>query len=138
MKRILIVTLLPVSLVATIHAIANHTCNKALAENTNAMLSEIFPAKPKLKRLTEQTFNRFTKISPIEIKNTGGHELIKCDAINFPRGLYVQVALDQKTCVIKGTPENIQTRRESIVIASNKTGSSRAVIPITVNAVVLE
>ena len=82
-------------------------------------------------------FDQYARISKIRLKNIGGHRINKCYAFRFPEGLSVSVSADGETCVIGGVPTSPQALREAYVVASNQKGSSLAVVPVAVNAIVL-
>ena len=85
----------------------------------------------------ELVFTHYSRITNIRLQNLGGHQVIRCEAHRFPEGVSVSVARDGSTCEISGVPTIPQGRTNAYVVAVNKQGSSLAVVPISVNALVL-
>ncbi|MFK7795268.1 MAG: hypothetical protein AB8B89_07970 [Gammaproteobacteria bacterium] len=85
----------------------------------------------------ELIFTHYSPIPKIRIQNMGGHQVIKCESFRLPKGVLVSVSSDGRTCEIGGVPTTPQARTEAYVIATNSLGSSLAVVPISVNAIVL-
>ncbi len=85
----------------------------------------------------ELIFTHYSKISNIRLQNLGGDQIIRCEAYRFPEGVIVAVSADGRTCEIAGVPTIPQARIEAYVVATNLKGSSLAVVPISVNALVL-
>lgn len=84
----------------------------------------------------ELVINQYARISRIHLHNRGGDQVIRCQAFRFPQGLSVSVSSDGKTCLVSGVPMIPQATKNAYVVATNKRGSSLAVVPIAVNAIV--
>ncbi len=70
------------------------------------------------------------EISPIVFKNTGG--AVSDCSINPALPLGLQLSVENKTCVLSGTPLQLSARALYIITASNSDGSGTASIEIAV------
>ncbi|MDW3095405.1 MAG: hypothetical protein R8G33_07030 [Gammaproteobacteria bacterium] len=91
----------------------------------------------KLNDSDELVFTNYLRIDKVRLVNIGGNQIIQCDSYRFPEGITVMVSADGHTCEILGVPTTPQARTNGYVIARNKKGSSLAIVPISVNALVL-
>ena len=91
----------------------------------------------KLSDSEELVFTHYLRIKKVRLANTGGSHIIQCEAYRLPSGISVMVSADGHTCEIVGVPTIPQERTQGYVIARNNRGSSLAVVPISVNALVL-
>jgi hypothetical protein len=85
----------------------------------------------------ELIFTHYSHIANIRLQNLGGDQIITCEVYRFPEGVIVAVSADGRACEIAGVPTIPQARIEAYVVANNLRGSSLAVVPISVNALVL-
>ena len=93
--------------------------------------------RPKLVNSEELIFTKYLRTAVTRLHNNGGGEIIRCDAFNFPTGLSVKISSDASTCEIAGIPSKTQVLIQGFVVASNHKGRSLAIVPISVNALVL-
>ena len=61
-----------------------------------------------------------------------------CDGFNLPAGLRVRLTRDGHSCRILGVPMQAQASTPAYIVAANQSGRSLAVVPIAVNALVLQ
>ncbi len=93
--------------------------------------------RPKLVNASEIVLTKYKRMQSLQLDNQGGFELTYCDGFYFPSGLKVSLTLDGRSCEISGTPTQAQASTFAYVIAGNRSGRSLALVPISVNALVL-
>lgn len=100
--------------------------------------SRIYQSRPQLVDEDPLAFTKYDKIGKMRLKNQGGKRLHYCDGFDFPSGLVVKMTRDGQSCEISGVPMQAQGVTNAYIIAANQSGRSLAVVPIMVNAVVLQ
>lgn len=111
---------------------ATNTAGESLASFT----STVIPAVPELEAPTAPlTYTINAPITALTIANTGGGQLINCEADTLPAGLSIDVTEDD-TCIIRGTPTALQSSTMHTVTAENSTGSSSVNLDITIEDIV--
>ncbi len=117
---------------ATTHTI---TATNPSGTSSATISITVNPAKllpPKLTNTDPQNYMINEAISTLSFVNTGGGSLTNCSADTLPAGLQVTVSADSTTCEISGTPTSQQSETIHTVTATNNSGSSDAIISITV------
>ena len=87
---------------------------------------------PLLTDAVAQTYTKDVAITPLSFTNNGGGELISCTVDNLPVGLVIGININATSCIINGTPTEIQATSLHTVTATNTTGSDTATVSIEV------
>ncbi len=90
-------------------------------------------ALPSLEGASAQTYTVGAAITTLSFANSGGGELINCEADLLPTGLNIAVSSDSSTCEITGTPTAVQAATTHTITATNAVGSDTATISVTVD-----
>jgi len=78
---------------------------------------------PSLEKEVDQVFEQGRPITVLKFTNTGGGELIACQAEGLPNGLDIAISEDKSTCEISGTPTDSGSDLSVMVSAENASGS---------------
>lgn len=108
-------------------------CQIWVAEQHSEVLS-----RPKLIDVEAIVITKYKRMQTIHLENHGGDELSYCDGFNFPEGLVVSLTIDGRSCKIAGAASQAQARSLAYVVAGNPSGRSLAIVPVSVNALVLQ
>ena len=87
---------------------------------------------PDLVAPAAQAFEVDSAITSFTLTNTGGGQLSSCTAATFPAGLSVALSGNRSSCVVSGTPTQIQSATTHNITATNATGSSTVGVEISV------
>lgn len=109
----------------------------SLANSTGTVTITVAEAPPILEAPTAPlVYTINTPITPLTLNNTGGGSLTDCRASSLPRGLTISFAANDASCVISGTPTEIQASAAYTITAQGVAGSSSVDLDITVQDIV--
>jgi|GEM_PF-4669361 len=94
--------------------------------------------EPKLLNVDDVILTKYSAIKALRLENQGGKQLLYCDGFSLPKGLQVAVTKDGHSCTIYGVPIQAQALTNAYIVTANQQGRSLAIVPILVNALVLQ
>ena len=129
-----------VALITTSRAFEDHAATFVREQCTSFMQSHTLPHlnAPKFSHMSDLVLTKYKRMPELELTNQGGHHLIHCDGFNLPAGLHVRLTRDGHSCRIFGVPMQAQASTHAYIVAANQRGRALAVVPIAVNALVLQ
>ena len=90
---------------------------------------------PLLLNAIAQTYIRDTAITALNFENNGGGSLTSCTADSLPTGLSVAINANTSSCIITGTPAEVQLPTIHTITAANATGSNTATVSIEIEEI---
>ena len=89
--------------------------------------------QPSLVNISLQNLPIDSEIDALVFTNNGGAELTSCTADSLPIGLSVDVSSNANSCIVSGTPTELQDETIHTITTTNSSGSSTATLIIAVN-----